>query len=128
MATMNDVRRIALSLPQVSEREGEHPSWRVRTKLIVWDRPLRHADRDHLGESAPDGGVVGIRVADLDVKEELLSLERPVVFTTPHFNGYPSVLVRLEDASVELLEELITEAWLVQAPKRLAQSWLDAND
>lgn len=127
MASWDDVRRIALGLPEMTEDGGEHPSWRVRKKLVVWDRPLRKGDLAHLGADAPEGPVLGVRTADLDVKADLLATEAPVVFTTPHFNGYPSVLVRLDEADVGLLEELITEAWLVQAPKRLAAAYRAAN-
>lgn len=123
MASWNDVRRLALALPEMTEDGGDQPSWRVRKKLVVWARPLRTGDRAHLGPSAPPGPVLGVRTADLDTKADLLAAEAPVVFTTPHFDGYPSVLVRLDDADEALLEELITEAWLVQAPKRLAAAW-----
>ncbi len=127
MATFDDVRDIALRLPEMIEREGDHPSWRIRNKAVIWDRPLRPNDLDYLGEQAPDGPVVAVRVANLDAKEELLATERPILFTTPHFNGYPMVLVELDQAPVDLLEELITEGWLAQAPKRLAQEWLNSD-
>lgn len=124
MATWDDVRRIAFALPEVAEEAGAHPSWRVRRKLVAWDRPLRKADLAHLGERAPSGPIVGVRTADAGVAEALVASEAPVVFTTPHFDGYPSVLVDLDRASVELLEELVEEAWLAQAPKRLAAAYL----
>ncbi|MEZ5410800.1 MAG: MmcQ/YjbR family DNA-binding protein [Acidimicrobiales bacterium] len=123
MASWDDVRRLALALPEMTEEGGDQPHWRVRKKLVVWARPLRKGDLVHLGPSAPSGPVLGVRTADLDTKAELLEAEGPVVFTTPHFDGYPSVLVRLDDADEGLLEELITDAWLVQAPKRLAAAW-----
>jgi hypothetical protein len=67
------------------------------------------------------------RVADLDVKELMLSDERGVFFTTPHFNGYPAVLVRIPDLARidrEELFELVAEAWLTRAQKRVAKAWL----
>jgi hypothetical protein len=124
VAHWDDVRRIALALPGVVEEGTDHPSWRVGKKLLAWDRPLRRADREHLGDAAPAGPVLGVTTADLDDKADLLAAEEPVVFTTPHFNGYPSVLVRLDEADVALLEELITDAWLARAPKRAVAAYL----
>ncbi|MFG2164288.1 MmcQ/YjbR family DNA-binding protein [Micromonospora chersina] len=122
MATWDDVRRIALALPETTER-GSHddlPAWRVRDKLFVWERPLRRADLDALGDAAPDGPILGARVPDLGAKEALLADDPEVYFTTPHFEGHPSVLVRLDRIGIEELTELITEAWHARAPKRLA--------
>lgn len=120
VADFDDVRRIALALPETTEDGADHPSWRIRKKLVAWDRPLRKGDLEHLGPGAPTGSILGVRTADLDTKAELLATEGPTVFTTPHFNGYPSVLVMLDQVDLALLEELVTEAWLAQAPKRMA--------
>jgi hypothetical protein len=100
-------------------------SWRVRKKLFVWERPLRDPDLAALGESAPDGPILGARVEDLGAKEPLIADEPCLYFTTPHFDGNPSVLVRLERIGEDDLEELIAEAWLSRASKRLAASYLD---
>jgi hypothetical protein len=124
VATWDDVRRIALLLPETEERDGECPQWRVRNKLYAWDRPLRRGDLEALGDAAPDGEVLGVRVQDVGVKEALVSDEPEVYFTTPHFDGYPAVLVRLDEIAVPDLEALLTEAWLVQAPKRVAKQHL----
>jgi hypothetical protein len=127
MATWDDVRRITAGLPETQEREsgyGDGPQWRVRNKLYAWERPLRRADLEALGDAAPDGAVLGARVADEGVKQALLAGEDAVFFTTPHFDGYPAVLVRLDRIEVEELTELLTDAWLVQAPKRLAKQFL----
>ncbi|MET8908076.1 MmcQ/YjbR family DNA-binding protein [Micromonospora sp. NPDC004551] len=124
MATWDDVRRIALALPETTER-GSHddlPAWRVRDKLFVWERPLRRADLDALGDAAPEGPILGARVPDLGAKEALLADDPEVYFTTPHFEGYPAVLVRLDRIGVEELTELVTEAWHARAPKRLADA------
>jgi hypothetical protein len=128
MATWDDVRRLALALPETAEQAsyGGAPSWTVRGKGFVWDRPLRRADRAALGAAAPDGPVLGAHVPDLGAKEALLAAERELFFTTPHFDGYPAVLVRLDRISVGELEELVVEAWLARAPKRLAKAYLDA--
>ena len=128
MATWDDVRRIALALPETSERVARDlRQWRVREKLFVWERPLRRADLEALGDQAPDGPILGARVEHLGAKEALLADPSGVYFTTPHFDGYPAILVRLEAIAPEELEEVIVEAWLARAPKRLAKSFLDAR-
>lgn len=101
--------------------------WRVGKKLLAWERPLRPSDREALtgrGEEPPEGDILGVRVADEGVKFALIADEPAVFFTTPHFDGYPAVLVRLAEVSVPALEELITEAWLTQAPKKLVRDFL----
>lgn len=122
MASWDDVRRIALDLPETTERASHDglPAWRVRDRHFVWERPLRRADLDALGDAAPDGPILGIQVPDLGAKEALLADDPAVYFTTPHFNGYPAVLVRLDRIDVDELTEVITEAWYARAPKRLA--------
>lgn len=124
MADWDDVRRFALALPETAERESRgNAQWRVKEKLFVWERPLRKPDLEALGQKAPEGAVLGAMVADLGEKEALL-LERPeVFFTTPHFNGYAAVLVRLERISEELLGQVVIEAWLARAPARLTQEY-----
>jgi hypothetical protein len=125
VADWEDVRRIALSLPETSERpQWGNASWRVRNKPFVWERPLRPADLRALGDAAPDGPILGVRVEHLGAKEALIAEEPGVYFTTPHFDGYPAVLVRLDKIALDELEEVIIEAWLCQAPKRLAQELL----
>jgi hypothetical protein len=128
MPTWDDVRRIALGLPETSEEVSwGHPHWRVRGKGFVWERPLRQSDLEALGDAAPDGPILGARVEHLVAKEALLADDPGVFFTTPHFDGYPAVLVRLEEISMDDLEEVIVEAWLCRAPKRLAQAYTDAS-
>lgn len=125
MATWEDVRRTALSLPEASEdlRRGLM-FWLVRDKLFVWERPLRQSDLRALGEAAPDGPILGARVEHLGAKEALIADSPEVYFTTPHFDGYPAVLVRLEEIAADELEELTIEAWLARAPKRLAKEYV----
>jgi hypothetical protein len=128
VATWDDVRRIALSLPETSERlSRERPQWRVRDKLFVWERPLRRSDLEALGDRAPTGPILGARVEHLVAKEALLANDAGVFFTTPHFDGYPAVLVRLDQIDLEGLDEVIVEAWLARAPRRVAKSYLDAS-
>jgi len=125
MATWDDVRRIALGLPETSEEVSwGHAHWRVKGKGFVWERPLRRSDLEALGDAAPEGPILGARVEHLVAKEALLADDANVFFTTPHFDGFPAVLVRLEEISAEGLEEVIVEAWLCRAPKRLVQAYL----
>ena len=128
VATWYDVRRIALALPETSERSARGAAgWRVKDKGFVWERPLRRADLDALGDAAPDGPILAARVADVGVKEALLANDPDVFFTTPHFDGYPAILVGLDQIAVAELDELIVEAWLARAPKRLAKEYLETS-
>ncbi len=125
MATFDDVRRIALALPDTAERIGRgNLQWKVHTNLFVWDRPLRQSDLDALGVEAPTGEILGARVPDEGAKFALIADRPDVYFTTPHFNGYPAILVRLDVIGIDDLEELIVEAWLLRAPKKLAARYL----
>ena len=122
MATWENVARIVGGLPETSETSPR--TWRVRKKLIAWERPLRKADYQALGDAAPDGDILGARVADEGVKLALIADAPEVYFTTPHFDGYPAILVRLAEIDGSELQELITDAWLAKAPKRLAKAFL----
>jgi hypothetical protein len=97
----------------------------VRDLLFVWERPLRPKEVQALGGAAPDGPIVAARVEHLGAKEALLGDDSSVYFTTPHFDGYPAILARLDRISAKDLDELVTEAWLVRAPKRVVQSYLE---
>jgi hypothetical protein len=120
-----DVRRIALALPEVAERPSRGlASWRVRDKQFVWERPLRPADLRALGDGAPTGAILGVRVEHLGAKEALIASDPAVYFTTPHFDGYPAVLVRLDRIDPCELEELVVEAWLARAPASLAKEYI----
>jgi hypothetical protein len=126
MSTWEDVRRIALDLPLVEERDIDDGlvQWRVKDRGFAWERPLRQSDIEALGPDAPDGPILGVRTPDLGVKEALLAENPRVYFTTPHFNGYPAVLVRLDRIKLRDLEELVVEAWLSRAPRRVAKEYL----
>jgi len=126
MAGWDDVRRIALALPETSERaSGERCQWRVKDKLFVWERPLRRKEIEALGTNAPDGPILGARVEHLEAKEILLADDPRVFFTTSHFDGYPAILVRLDRIALEDLDEVIVEAWLARAPVRLAREYAE---
>jgi hypothetical protein len=126
MASWEDVSRVALGLPEVSQDQTPgRRAWRVKDKLLAWERPLRRSDLEALGDDAPDGPILAARVPDLGAKEALIADDPGVYFTTPHFNGYPAILARLERLGAADLAELVTEAWLARAPKRLAKAYLD---
>jgi hypothetical protein len=128
VATWDDVARIVGELPLTSEQSPH--DWRVGKKLLAWERPLRPADREAFsanGAQPPEGDILGVRVADEGVKFALVADEPRVYFTTPHFDGYPAVLVKLAEIDVRGLGELITEAWLTQAPKKLVQEFLTGS-
>jgi len=125
MATWDDVRRLALALPETDERLSRGScQWRVQDKLFVWERPLRASDLKALGDAAPQGPILGARVEHLVAKEALIADASGVYFTTPHFDGYPAILVELQKISVADLEEVTVEAWLARAPAKLAAAFL----
>ena len=111
MATVDDVRRIALSLPETDEHPsyGGRPSFRVRKKGFASIRP--------------DGESISVWVADLDEKEALLASDPRKFFTTPHYDGYKIVCVRYAEVDVAELRELLTDAWRLKAPKRVVAAF-----
>lgn len=119
------MRRIAAGLPE-AEEHGHH-QWKVNNKGFAWERPLRKADFDALGDAAPPDPILGVRVPDEFAKQALISADPKVYFTTPHFDGYPAVLVQLDHIAVDELEELIVESWLLRAPKRLAKQYSESR-
>jgi hypothetical protein len=131
MATMADLDELALSLPQTTkELSGDgRPEYRVHGKLYLCQRGRRKDAVDpRTGERLDD--VLMFRVADLGVKELMLADERGLFFTTPHFDGYPAVLLRipnLAELEPDELHDLVAEAWLTRAQKRVAKAWLGAQ-
>ena len=125
MASVEDARRIALALPGATEKlSWGSLHWRVRDKGFAWERPLRKGDLAALGDDAPSGEILGVRVADLEEKEALVAAEPAVFFTIPHFDGFPAVLVRLAAIEVAELTEVIIDAWLDRAPETLRETFL----
>jgi hypothetical protein len=131
MASWEDVAEIAGALPEVAESTsyGDR-DWKVRKKTFAWDRPLRKGEVEALGGFEPDGAaptgeILAVRVADEEAKQALLSSEPDVFFATSHFGGFPAVMIRLARIGRTELEELLIEAWLSRAPKRVAAAYLD---
>ena len=128
---MDDLDELALALPQATKELSEdgRPIYKVHGKLFCFHRGRRPDAVDEDGERLDD--VLMFRVADLDVKELLLSDARAIYFTTPHFKGYPAVLVRIPDLTRldrDELRDLVAEAWLTRAQKRVAKAWLAAQE
>src|SRR5438445_8728696 len=131
MTTMTDLDELALSLPQTTKElsADDRPSYRVHGKLFCCQRGRRPDAVDpETGERLSD--VLMFRVADLGVKDLLLADDRGVFFTTPHFDGYPAVLVRIPDLARidrDELRDMVVEAWLTRAQKRVAKAWLQEH-
>ncbi|MGX6607405.1 MmcQ/YjbR family DNA-binding protein [Micromonosporaceae bacterium Da 78-11] len=122
MATWDDIRVITATLPETQELAPL--DWRARGKSLAWERPLRPADRRALGAAAPQGDILGVRVQDVGIAEALVADDPTVYFSTPHFAGYPAVLVRLDVIDPAELRDLLRDAWLARVPKRLARAYL----
>ncbi len=128
MADLDDVRRLALALPDTDEHVTRgHLFWRVHGKGFVWERPLGVKDRAELGPTAPEGTILGARVEGPAAKQALLADPSGVYFTISHFDGYDAVLVRLARIPDDELAELVVEAWLCRAPARLAREYSAAH-
>ena len=129
MATWDDVARTALALPETTEEQAwGNRHWKVRGKGFVWERPLRKSDLKVLGDAAPEGPILGARVEHLVAKEALVQDPSKVFFTIPHFDGYPAILVLLDEIDLDGLDEVIVEAWLCRAPKRVADAYMASRD
>jgi hypothetical protein len=113
VADWDEVRTIVARFPEVEESTEGRQAFRVRGKLFAWEARER------------DGGGLAIRV-DRDEKQLILDSNADVYFTSPHYRGYPGVQVRLEQITAEELGQRLEDAWLIQAPKRLAAEYLAA--
>jgi hypothetical protein len=126
---MRDLDKLALALPEVTKEVSDdgRPSYAVRGKWFCFHRRARPDAVDPgTGERLDD--VLVFRVPDLGVKELLLSDDRGLLFTTPHWNGFPAVLARIKNLrrmKRDELRDLVEEAWLTRAPKRVAKAWLE---
>jgi hypothetical protein len=123
MATLDDVTRIALGLPEVAEddRRGAR-TWSVATKTFAWERPFSKADIKRFGGNAPPRDpILAVRVEDLVEKEAVLAAGTRGIFTIPHFDGYAAILIELRRVGARALEDAIADGWLACAPRGLAE-------
>jgi hypothetical protein len=125
---MDDLDELALGLPETTKglSDDGRPSYLANGKYFCFHRRQRPDAVDpETGERMDD--VLVFRVPNLDVKELILADDRGVFFTTPHWNGYPAVLMRIPDLARidrDELQDTLVEAWLTRAPKRVAKAWL----
>ncbi|MGZ4316727.1 MAG: MmcQ/YjbR family DNA-binding protein [Gaiellaceae bacterium] len=131
MATMADLDKLALAMPQTTKELSDdgRPTYLVHGKFFSFHRsPRRDAIDPDTGERLDD--VLVFRVADVGVKELMLADDRGLFFTTPHWNGYSAVLIRIPDLARldrDELEDAVVDAWLTRAQKRVAKAWLDEH-
>jgi hypothetical protein len=131
MATMADLDELALAMPQAKKEltADGRPSYLVHGKMFCFHRSRRPDAVDpETGERLDD--VLMFRMPGLEEKELLLSDDRGIYFTTPHFRGYPAVLVRIPDLARlnrDELRDVVVDAWLTRAQKRIAKAWLAEN-
>ena len=113
MATREDLRRIALSLPETTT-DNDGFSYTVAGKAIVWT----WLERIHPKKArVPNPDVIAVRIADESDKELLIDMDGSVFFTEPHYHGYPAILVRLPAIDLAMLETMVRNAWRLRAPK-----------
>ncbi|MDP9302204.1 MAG: hypothetical protein M3P43_15125 [Actinomycetota bacterium] len=123
MATLDDVARIAFGLPQVTEEDSRGTrTWSVARKTFARERPFSKADLKRFGdETPPREPILAVRVDDLVEKEAVLAAGTRGLFTIPHFDGFPAILIELRKVGVRALEDAITDGWLACAPRGLAE-------
>jgi hypothetical protein len=123
MADQDDVRRIAVALPETREAEDRFAFSvlnKGKQKGFVWAWNERVEPKK---PRVPRRDVVAVRVVDQVDKEALIASDPKTFFTEPHYNGFPAVLVRLPVIGIAELEELIVDAWRCQAPKALVEAY-----
>ena len=131
MATMADLDELALAMPQATKEVSDdgRPKYLVHGKFFCFHRSRRRDAIDPTtGERLDD--VLVFRVPDVGVKELMLADDRGIFFTTPHWNGYSAVLIRIPDLARlnrDELEDAVVEAWLTRAQKRVAKAWLEEH-
>ena len=127
MVSLDEVSRLALDLPEVTEGERHgNLTWSVGGKTFAWERSFSKADIRRFGAAEPpEGPILAVRVEDLSEKEAVLAAEHDGFFTIPHFDGYSAVLVQLDAVDERPLSEAIVDGWLACAPPKLADEYIE---
>ena len=126
MASLDDVARMALALPEVTEgaRHRGQRTWAVAGKTFAWERLFSKADVRRFGDApVPPDPILAVAVEDLGEKEAVLEAHPDAFFTIPHFDGFAAVLIQLERVDDGELAEAIEDGWLAKAPPALAESY-----
>jgi hypothetical protein len=112
VADWKTVRKLALTLPEVEASSSGRLAFSVRGKGFAWEARER------------DGGELAVRV-EREEKELILESDPDVYFTSPHYTGFPAVQIRVEAIGRQELWERLEDAWLIQAPKKLASAYVE---
>ena len=115
MADWDTVQELALAFPEAEMSRSGRRAYSIRGKGFAWEARER------------DGGGLAVRV-DGDDKQLLLDANPTAYFTSPHYNGFPAIQIRLEEIDAEELRERLEDAWLIQAPKKLAAAYMAEAD
>jgi hypothetical protein len=123
--TLDDVARMAMALPEVTEGENKHRpgnrTWEVGGKAFAWEREFSKADIKRYGaQTPPEGPILAVCTADLAEKEAILAANLDAFFTIPHFNGFKAYLIQLDKVDAGALKDALTDGWLAVAPRALA--------
>ena len=122
MTTLDDVAGLVAALPETAEGERHgNRAWSVGEKVFAWERPFSKADIKRFGDATPPADpILAVRTQDLNEKEAMLAVGIEGVFTIPHFDNYPAVLVELDAVPAAALRDLLTDAYLATAPPAIA--------
>lgn len=124
--TLDDVARLALTLPEAAEGERHgRRCWQVNGKVFAWERAFSKADLKRFGtDPVPEGPILAVSVADLAEKEAVLAANPKAFFTIQHFDNYAAILIQLKKVTAKPLREALTDGWLTCAPVRLTEAFL----
>ena len=130
MASLDEVARLAVALPEVVEGAGGQRgrTWSVGGKAFAWERAFSKADIRRFGdETPPEGPILAVRLEDLSETQAVLAAGQAGVFTIPHFDGYAAVLVELDEVDDAVLRDLVVDGWLACAPEALGRTYVESE-